>query len=55
MQAGTDEKPIVSFRIPRELKDALKELAEADRRSLSAYIQIALEKHVQDAQLEASE
>jgi len=37
----------ISFRITQELKDALARLAKADRRSLSAYIELALEAHVE--------
>ena len=33
--------------VPAELKQKLQALAEADRRSLSAYVRILLEKHVQ--------
>ena len=36
----------VSIRMPSELRDALRELAEADRRSLADYIVLVLEKHV---------
>jgi predicted transcriptional regulator len=36
----------ISFRIKPELKDDLTKLAAADRRSLSAYIELALEAHV---------
>ena len=37
----------ISFRLPEELKAALVRLAKADERSLSAYITIALRKHVE--------
>jgi predicted DNA-binding protein len=37
----------ISFRLPEELKAALKKLAKADQRPLSAYITIALQKHVE--------
>jgi hypothetical protein len=40
------EKPIISFRIRSDIKEALQELALADRRSLSSYIELALEAHV---------
>jgi len=40
------EKPIISFRIRADIKEALQELALADRRSLSSYIELALEAHV---------
>ena len=36
----------LSYRIPAQLKADLKKLAEADRRKLSAYIQVVLEDHV---------
>jgi predicted transcriptional regulator len=42
----SNEKPIISFRIRADIKDALQKLAEADRRSLSSYIELALEKHI---------
>jgi len=41
------EKPIVSFRIRADIKEALQELARAERRSLSSYIELALEAHVE--------
>jgi predicted transcriptional regulator len=41
------EKPIISFRIRSDIKEALQELAQADRRSLSSYIELALEAHVE--------
>ena len=40
------EKSIISFRIRKEVKDALQKLANADRRSLSSYIDFALGDHV---------
>ena len=36
----------MSFRVPPELKDDLKKLADADRRELAVYLRIALEDHV---------
>ena len=36
----------ISFRISPDLKAALASLAEGDRRSLSQYIEIVLEDHV---------
>ena len=36
----------LGFRIDPELKKRLQELADADRRSLSAYIEIILENHI---------
>ena len=46
------EKPIISFRIRADIKDALQKLAEQDRRSLSEYIENALEDYVADKQQE---
>jgi predicted transcriptional regulator len=46
------EKPIISFRIRADIKDALQKLAEQDRRSLSQYIENALEDHVAAKQQE---
>jgi len=40
------EKPIISFRIRADIRDGLKELAKKDRRSLSQYVENALEDHV---------
>ena len=37
----------ISFRIKAEIKQALERLAKADRRSLSQYIELALEDHVE--------
>jgi predicted transcriptional regulator len=37
----------LSYRVPAELKAALKKLAEADRRKLGAYVQLVLEEHVE--------
>jgi predicted transcriptional regulator len=37
----------ISFRLPEDLKSALKKLAKVDQRSLSAYVTIALQKHVE--------
>lgn len=42
----TVEKPIISFRIRADIKQALQKLAAADRRSLSSYIELALEDHI---------
>ena len=36
------EKPIISFRISADIKEALQKLAAADRRSMSSYIELAL-------------
>jgi hypothetical protein len=46
------ENPIISFRIRAGIKDALQKLAQQDRRSLSQYIENALEDHVTAKQLE---
>jgi hypothetical protein len=43
----SNEKPIVSFRIRGDIKDALQKLAKADRRSLSSYIEIVLDTHIE--------
>jgi hypothetical protein len=40
------EKPIISFRIRADIRDGLKKLAAEDRRSLSQYVENALEDHV---------
>ena len=37
----------ISFRLPTALKATLEKLARDDERSLSAYITIALRKHVE--------
>jgi len=37
----------ISFRIKAEIKQALERLAREDRRSLSQYIELALEAHVE--------
>jgi len=37
----------ISFRIKAEIKHALERLAREDRRSLSQYIELALEAHVE--------
>jgi predicted transcriptional regulator len=44
MQRRTDP---ISFRIKTELKQALERLAQEDRRSLSRYIELALEDYVE--------
>src|SRR6516165_7409646 len=46
------EKPIISFRIRADIKDGLQKLAEQDRRSLSQYIENALEDHIAAKQQE---
>jgi uncharacterized protein (DUF1778 family) len=40
----------ISFRIKAEIKQALERLAKADRRSLSQYIELALEAHIEAAE-----
>jgi len=42
-----NEKPIISFRIRADIKEALEKLAAADRRSVSSYIELALEAHIE--------
>lgn len=37
----------VTVRLPAALRDALKDAAEADKRTLASYITLALEDHVQ--------
>jgi predicted transcriptional regulator len=37
----------ISFRIKAEIKAELERLAKADKRSLSAYIEMALEEHIE--------
>jgi predicted transcriptional regulator len=46
MAADKDETAALSFRVPVQLKAELQKLADADRRALSPYLVIALEKHV---------
>ena len=43
---GLRGKPIISFRIRPDIKGALQKLAAADRRSVSSYIELALEGHI---------
>jgi predicted HicB family RNase H-like nuclease len=40
----------LSFRVTPPLKEALERLAAADKRSLSSYIEMALEAHVERAE-----
>jgi hypothetical protein len=40
------EKEIISFRIRADIKAAMQKLADGDRRSLSSYIELALEEHI---------
>jgi predicted DNA-binding protein len=37
----------IGVRMTAELRDRLKRLAEADKRSLASYITVVLEEHVQ--------
>ena len=46
------EKPIISFRIRPDIKEALQDLAIKDRRSLSSYIELALEAHIESQRKE---
>jgi predicted transcriptional regulator len=39
----------MSFRLKPELKAKLQSLADADRRSLTNYLELWLEKHVEEA------
>ena len=41
----------MSFRFHQEIKDELQRLANADRRSLTNYIEIVLENHVREKAL----
>jgi predicted DNA-binding protein len=45
----------VGLRLPDELFDRLKSLAEADRRPLNTYLTILIERHVADAERQARE
>jgi len=45
--AKDEEKAALSFLVPKSLKEALQELAEADRRNLTNYLQLVLEEHVE--------
>jgi len=40
-------KPIISFRIRPDIKEALQKLAAKERRSVSSYIELALEEHIE--------
>lgn len=40
----------LSVRVEPELKEALERLAEADKRSLASYVEIALQAHVDAAE-----
>ena len=43
----------ISFRIKAEIKEELQRLAEADKRSLSQYIETALEAHIERVKKQA--
>jgi predicted transcriptional regulator len=45
------QKTVVSFKIRPELKKSLQKLAKADRRTLSAYIELLLQDHVADREV----
>lgn len=44
----------LSIRIKADLKASLEALAEADRRSLSSYVELALEEHVERVKASAA-
>lgn len=44
----------LSIRIKPDLKAALEALAQADRRPLSSYVELALEEHVERAKASSS-
>jgi predicted transcriptional regulator len=46
------DKPVISVRVRADIKEALERLAEQDHRSLSQYIENALEDLVVDKQQE---
>ena len=43
---------VISIRISKETKAALERLAKADRRPLSQYVAVVLEKHIEAAKPE---
>ena len=47
MAKRDEEKAALSFLVPKSLKEALQELADNDRRNLTNYLQVVLEKHVE--------
>jgi predicted transcriptional regulator len=49
--AGENDQ--LSFKISKALKAELKKLADADRRALSPYVILALEKHVAEEKARA--
>jgi predicted transcriptional regulator len=46
------EQAALSYRVPAGLKQALQELADADRRSLGPNIKLTLEAHVEQKRKE---
>jgi len=40
---------VLSFRVRPEIKAALDKLAEKDRRSVASYVELALERHIEEA------
>ena len=40
---------VLSFRVRPEIKAALDKLAEKDRRSLASYVELVLERHIEEA------
>jgi hypothetical protein len=42
-------KEIISFKVRADIKEGMQKLAIRDKRSLSAYIEIVLEAHVEQA------
>ena len=47
MAKRDEEKAALSFLVAKSLKEALQELADNDRRNLTNYLQLVLEKHVE--------
>lgn len=45
--------PVITFRIPPDLKAKLERLARRDVRSLSNYLRLVLEQHIQEQREEA--
>lgn len=48
-QADRHKFKVVGFRLPNRLMDAIRNLASENRRTLTAEIELALEKHLQEA------
>jgi len=46
------KRTTISF--PEEMYDEIKEMAEIERRSISSFIQIVMEKHLSDGKLTKS-